>query len=146
MVADVKQLRANLNVDTAVAVSPLAEIENIIVIGQSNAGAGSGSSGPPPIRKTNWPHHNLDSGYYGSFGDTDATASLAARDSLRPAADPAGNGQSPAVMMIDALSDIEAIRGKSQPRAHFTSWLGSTDLDKFFPGTSGYFIHENALA
>lgn len=144
IVCDVQQRRDLVTYSTAAALAPM---ELIGVIGQSLAGAGSGPVGPPPIRATPWQHHLfMPASYYGAYGTTDSTASLAAKTDLVPYADPSDYGQSPAGMMGIALADMEAREWNVTPRACFTSWEGAQPISSFFPETASHYNAENLIA
>lgn len=144
-ICDVAQRRDVLSTLAAMAIEP-GPIEMVLYIGQSNAGYGSGAVGGPVYTENLYPHHLFyvrDSGQSGGSGED---IYFGIRPDFLSATEFTGYGQSPAFVFGQALVRYDRDAGRrSPPRVTHTSWEGSQPLNNFFPGTSGHYLHENAL-
>lgn len=146
VVVDVYQRRDIIS-DHVVALDD-AGIRMTAMIGQSNAGAGSGAAGGPTFTPHAFPAWGLmlESGET-SYGDhADSASPYRPPYDLAPYAEPSGYGQAPVGMFLEAHLRFERDAGRrAAPRVCHTSWEGSQPITSFMPGSSGHYNHENLV-
>lgn len=146
VVVDVYQ-RRDIVSDHVVAIDA-AGIRMTAMIGQSNAGSGSGAAGGPTFTAHAFPAWGLmlETGET-SYGDhADSTAGWRPPYDLAPYAEPSGFGQAPIGMFLEAHLRFERDAARrAAPRVCHTSWEGSQPIGSFMPAASGHYNHENLV-
>lgn len=143
---DVAQLLVGNTYNAAVAIEA-EPVKAILVVGQSNAGAGSGPTGTLPILEPIVPHHAFVMQTYSAYGDVNRTTTLNGYSDLQAAQSFGGQAYAPGIAMCDALAEIDiAAWRRATAYVSFTAWEGSQPLSSFLPATAGHFNHANALA
>jgi hypothetical protein len=139
--------RRDIITDAAVAVGSRS-LEIYGCIGQSNAGSGSGPSGGPTWTDHRFSHHLLMAeGSPSVYGNLEvSTLGFRPPYDFAAYAQPAGYGQDPLGMALEALVQFERDAGVRNPaRVGQVSWEGGQPLGNFFPGTASHWNHENMV-
>lgn len=146
-VCDVAQRLVGNDYNAAVAIDD-GPIRGVLVIGQSNAGAGSGPVGALPVAEPLAPHHSfITEGAYAAYGTTNSTTSLNGYDDIQAAKSFSNQAYAPSAAMGGALANLDIAAWRRAPAyVFFTAWEGSQPISSFLPATAGHYNHANALA
>lgn len=148
MIYDAVQ-RRNGRLATAIAATGVPEINP--VVGQSNAGYGSGNvDNLTPFQTTDSPNHilslvqpdgsGLRADWYG-----DSAADLSVFSDLAPSRHYGNYALSPSVLQNQARVALDrAARRTTPPLLSFASWRGSYPAGNFLPG-AGFYLYERTM-